>query len=253
MKKLEISRLMDEYTDTEVFPGGGSAADLDAVKAQVLASAKAPAQRTRMPRKKKVLLAAALAAVMLVLVGAGFPYIQHRLVGGTLSFEQTSSGRITALVHSSEVLKREGGRLYFIQNDGQRIDVTDLISEDTPYIYDNSDPDTGMIYYVILGGTPDYYGSFEWIITPNPFTYDDGHPNEGAEDGVMYTYSYDTYRESVTEYGEPYIHSSGRLGSGTVTWNEGEDNIPTWLLSAMEELGIPYEFIPTENIATIGG
>lgn len=61
MRRFEISRLMDEYEDNEFFPQGGETADLQAVKARVLAQA-APAGRRRMPRKKKLLLAAALAA-----------------------------------------------------------------------------------------------------------------------------------------------------------------------------------------------
>ena len=73
MKKLEISRLMDEYTDNEFFPQEGETADPPAVKARVLAQA-APANR-RAPRKKRLLWAAALAAVMVLLVGAGLPNI----------------------------------------------------------------------------------------------------------------------------------------------------------------------------------
>ena len=98
MKRLEISKLMDEYTDTEFFPTGGSVADPTAVKSRVLSYMKAPAQKKQILRKKKVLLTAALAAVMVLLVGAGFPYIQHQLVGGTLTYEETGDGRITALV-----------------------------------------------------------------------------------------------------------------------------------------------------------
>ena len=84
MKRLRISKLMDEYTDTEVFPEGGSTADPEAVKRWVLSHAERPVkklapQKKSMPRKKKLWLAAALAAVMVVLVGAGVPYMQHRL------------------------------------------------------------------------------------------------------------------------------------------------------------------------------
>lgn len=60
MKKLEISRLMDEYTDTEVFPEGGNAVDVQAVKDRVLARA-VPAKKRRAPHWKTTLIAAALA------------------------------------------------------------------------------------------------------------------------------------------------------------------------------------------------
>ena len=69
MKRLEISKLMDEYTDTEFFPTGGSTADLEAVKGRVLAQA-APAKRRRRPLKM-ALLAAAIAGGSWLLVRAG--------------------------------------------------------------------------------------------------------------------------------------------------------------------------------------
>ena len=80
--KLRISRLMDEYMDTEFFPRGGTAVNGEEVKERVLARAKAPAgkeKKQQTPKKKKVLLATALAAVMMVLVGAGFPSMMYGL------------------------------------------------------------------------------------------------------------------------------------------------------------------------------
>ena len=139
MRRFEISRLMDEYEDNEFFPQGGETADLQAVKARVLAQA-APAKRRRMPRKM-TLLAAALAVVLVVLAGAGYPYIQHRLVSGELFFQQTADSRITGLVHYGPVIEEEDGRLFFHPDGGQRVDITDLVSEETPYIYDGSSLD----------------------------------------------------------------------------------------------------------------
>lgn len=237
MKRLEISRLMDEYTDNEFFPQGGEAADTQAVKERVLAQA-APAKQ--MPKRKKMFIAAALAVVMVVLVGAGFPYIQHQLVGGTLSFEQTTDGRITAFVHNSEVLKREDGRLYFAQDNGQRIDVTDLISENTPYIYDGSDPDTGMIYYVILGGTPESYGWFEWVQTPYPF--EDGATNFD-ENGNPVTINFNFVINTPDADGSDNRRSVG--GFETVYLDDSM-NLP-WLLVGTEQLGITFQD-PPENI-----
>ncbi len=237
MKRLTISKLMDEYTDTEFFPTGGSTANPEAVKGWVLANAKPAKQKKQMPRRKKVLLAAALAAVMVVLAGAGFPYIQHRLVGGTLSFQQNADGsRITAFVHNSEVVKYEDGRLIFTQDDGQRIDITDLVGEETPYIYDGSDPDTGMAYYIIMGGTPESFGWFEWIQTP--YLFDDG-----AVD--------------FDENGNPVSITSGFVltnpennrrsvgGFGGVYWDDAMDH--PWLLAGMEQLGITFDEPPETN------
>ena len=71
MKRLEVSKLMDDYVDDEFFPEGGETADVQAVKDRVLAQA-APAKRRRAPLKM-VLLAAALAAGAVLCIAASLP------------------------------------------------------------------------------------------------------------------------------------------------------------------------------------
>lgn len=233
MKRLEISRLMDEYTDTEVFPEGGSAADIGVVKARVLAQA-APAQKARMPRKKKALLAAALAAVLVVLIGAGFPYIQHRLANGTLSFEKTPKGWQTSFLLDRLMMTLEDGRLYFNQDGGGRVDVTGLVSQDTPYIYDDSDPDTGLVYYVILGGTPECYGYLEWAQTPYPFDgWSFNFDRDGNPVSIVYRFEFNT----PTPDGRDNWQSAVGFES-TICLDDFRD-IP-WLVAGVEQLDIPY-------------
>lgn len=230
MKRLTISKLMDEYQDNEVFPQGGSAADVEAVKNRVLAGAKTPAkQRGRIPTRKKVLLAGALAAIMVVLVGAGLPYIQHQLANGTLSYEQTGDGRITALVHYGPVMYLENGRIFFTQDDGQSVDITDLISEETPYIYDGSDPSSGMMYYIIMGGTPDRFGHLEWIETPDPFD-DDSPYDHDRKMSVAYAF--------MVSDAENHQRNIG-TARANIMLLEDEMRLP-WLMAGIDELGIPY-------------
>lgn len=252
MKELRISELMDDYRDDEFFPEGERRADPEAVAVRVLKQVHgaAPAKQ-KMPRRKKLLLAGALAAVLVVLMGAGFPYIQHQLANGTLSFEETPNSKTYSWKSTGPMLDLEDGRLFFLLN-SERIDITDQISEDVPYIYNNSDPDAGVTDYVILGGTPEHYGAFEWVVTPDPFTYEGENAphHEGAEEGVAYAYSYDSYEWVADDYEDGYIQSASHLGLGTVAWHEGE-MIPAWLLSAMEELGIPYHFIPAEHVTVV--
>ena len=239
MKRLRISKLMDEYTDTEFFPAGGSAVNSEAIKDRVLAQAKAKAptrRKQKMPRKKKILLAAALAAALVLLMGAGYPFFQHRLVGGTLSFEQTGDGRVTALVHNTPVVKNEDGRLIFTQDDCQRVDITDLISDETPYIYDGSDPDAGKIYYIVMGGTPEAYGWLEWIQVPYPFddSNSEGHYDMDLdENGNPVTIIYDF------ELTGPESGSYGITGMGYGGVCLDDFTPPQWLLAGIEELDIP--------------
>ena len=235
MRRFMISELMDEYVDNEVFPQGGETAGVEAVKARVLAKA-APARKKPRPRLKTVLIAAALAVVMVVLVGAGFPFISYRLAGGDLFYQETSDGNITALRHTEPLMTLEDGRLWFIQ-EGQRMDITDLISEETPYIHDASDPETGMTYYIIMGGTPEAYGWFEWIVPPDSFG--------GADSANRPRSMYDC--EFVFQGGQPDETSQvyGDLSADGVDWSRVERR--PWLVAAAEALGIPAADVSDET------
>lgn len=238
MKHLEISKLMDEYQDHEFFPEGEPAGGVEAVKARVLARTKAPAGKGRLSGRKKLFLVAGLAAA-LVLMGAGLPYLQHRLVSGELFFQQTANGRITGLVHyGPSLLEEEDGRLFFNQDDGQRLDITDLISEEMPYIFDGSDLDSGKVYYIIAGGTPECYGYLEWIIVPNPFSHgDDPQPSPVFDESGRETTTAYAFTSVSNESGEDHY---GNLDStDSCVYLEDGMHHP-WLLAGMTQLGIPY-------------
>lgn len=246
MKRLEISKLMDEYTDTEVFPTGGSVADLEAVKDMVLANAKAPARKKQKPAKKKLLLAAALAAVMVLLMGAGLPYIQyvqHQLINGSITFEQTADGRRDSFSVSGAIVQCKDGRLIFTQADGQRMDITDLVNEETPYIFDGSDPDAGIISYTIMGGTPEWFGWLEWVQVPYP--YDDGAVSFDETGNPVKIY----YNYRLISYPEDF--HSGRTGGDTVYLQEYMKR--PWLLAGVEQLGIAVQDDPPEDEITVVG
>ena len=238
MKRLEISKLMDEYQDHEFFPEGESAAGPEAVKDRVLAKIKPAAGKRRLSGRKKLLLAAGLAAA-LVLMGAGLPYLQHRLVSGELFFQQTAGGSITGLVHyGPSLLEEEDGRLFFNQDGGQRLDITDLISEETPYIFDGSDLDSGKVYYIIAGGTPECYGYLEWIIVPSPFSHgDDPQPSPVFDEGGRGTTTAYSFTSVSNKSGEDHYGSLDSTDS-CVHLEDGMHH--PWLLAGMTQLGIPY-------------
>ena len=238
MKRLRISRLMDEYTDTEFFPAGGSAVSSERVKARVLAQAMAASptrRKQKMPRKKKLLLASALAAAMVLLMAAGYPLFQRQLVNGSLSFGQNEEGRFVSFEAHGTIMEAEGGRLYYTPEDGERVDITDLVSEETPYIYDGSDPDTGLEYYIIMGGTPECYGWFTWVRMPNPFD------SRGDAPGVNKDGSYTACHFRISS-------GSGHMGLGSpgglniAEWRDDMDH--PWLLAGSEQLCIT--FVPTK-------
>ncbi len=221
MKQLEISRLMDEYVDTEFFPEGGSAADADAVKARVLAQA-APAKRRRAPLKL-ALLAAALAVGCALCIAAtvGGPVIRY-LSGA--SFENgifDSRDAVPPMVV-------EDGRVWFTA-DGQHTDITDLIDANTPYLYTYTDPETMAVTHTAVGGTMEDLGWFEYALWNN--NYGDAGQVGGNYYTMYVTIDGVTYpSDELTPEQEAYLHSLGEWPIDIV--------YRPWALSAAHQLGI---------------
>ena len=199
MKRLEISRLMDEYQDDEFFPDGGSSADTQAVKARVLARADT-AKKRRMPPLKAVLLAAALGLASVLCIAAGLPMKTYQLfTGGAMQADVEMSGPNRHIYFDldeafpEDPLVLENGRLWLVLN-GERTDITDRIDMETPYVIDYTDPETGLISSLILGGTPEDFGWCLWQELPNL----GGYGAEGYNfrvtyfvyDGVAYEWPY---------------------------------------------------------------
>lgn len=168
MKRLEVSKLMDEYVDDEFFPEGGETADVQAVKDRVLAQA-APAKRRKTPLKM-VLLAAALGVAGLLCIAAAGPLTQlyHMVSGDSMLIQTDPTGQHYLHISwqdTSTPIVLEDGRLWLVVGD-ERTDVTDLIDENTPYIVEGEDPDSGLKNYLIVGGTPEDYGWQIWMEMP---------------------------------------------------------------------------------------
>jgi len=124
------------------------------------------------PRRKYILTAAVVAVALALSITA-------YAVGSVILSEVRSWNNRTLIEHVlnengeeechvtysaddvAPVTKLRDGRLYFIVND-ENIDITDTISEDTPFHYDYTDPD-GNIHYFIVGGTIDHVGYSEII------------------------------------------------------------------------------------------
>ena len=125
-----------------------------------------PAKR-RSPRALGMaLVAAALAAGCVLCVAAGLPaQVYHFIAGGSTAIEADGGeAHITIDNEAASPVTVENGRLMF-EADGQKLDVTDKVDADTPYIYERTDPKTGNKGYVILGGTVDDYGWAEFFLT----------------------------------------------------------------------------------------
>ena len=168
MKRLEVSKLMDEYVDDEFFPEGGGTADVQAVKDRVLAKA-GPAKKRRKPLKM-VLLAAALAVGCVLCIAAGLPMtVYHLVTGGTVTVQRGPDGYESydfSNQFPTDPVVSESGRLWLVIGD-ERTDITGLIDMETPYILEHTDPDNGLSNYLIVGGTPEDFGYCSYQETPS--------------------------------------------------------------------------------------
>ena len=165
MKRIDLFQLMNAFQDEEFEPKEEYFVNENKVKEAVLAQVRKKKRKGR----TVLVLAAALAACLAL---AGWTYgeqIIHRLSGG-----QVIQGEGYGTVIMSDgydengdptIISLENGRLWFVAG-SQRVDVTDQVDEETPYVYTVTDEE-GNLHYIIVGGTPEDYGWFEGVKTPD--------------------------------------------------------------------------------------
>ena len=139
-------------------------------------------------------------------------------------------------------LELEDGTLFYVL-DGEHIDAAGLMDRDTPYIRDLSDPAEDMTCWLIMGGTPEHFGWFEWMVIPDPFDQQEGDcVILAGEDGWMYNYHFGFTTAEAGE--EPY--RSGGSGVGNPDWASFTEDLKLdeadfqWLRAGAEQLGIPF-------------
>ena len=80
---------------------------------------------------------------------------------------------------------------------GERVDITDQVDEETPYVWTQRQED-GSIHYVIVGGTPEDYGWFEGMKFPD---------GSGGGSGVFHSR---TDLSQAEQLEEPDWYTAGR-------------------------------------------
>lgn len=164
--EVKISRLMDAYTDGEFFIQGESEVDLDTVKNNVIA--KAAGKNKRVKPLVKVLIAAAAAAVLAA--GATAARIVTRggydtPTGISVNYWWSEDGGGWGVSFDEDrpvpIKVEEGKRLMFAAN-GQNIDITNLVDENTPYIYTYKNS-AGDACYIVAGGAAGDYGYIDLV------------------------------------------------------------------------------------------
>ena len=195
LKRIDLFQLMNAFQDEEFEPEEECFVDENKVKETVLAQVR---QKKRKGRTVLV-LAAALAACLAL---AGWSYgeqIIHLLSGGQVIRGGTGGAGYGTVIMSDgydengnpTIISLEDGRLWFVAG-GQRVDVTDQVDEETPYVYTVTDEEDNL-HYIIVGGTPEDYGWFEGVTAPDGSGGGSGVPHSrtdlptGTEDPVWLT------------------------------------------------------------------
>lgn len=195
LKRIDLFQLMNAFQDEEFEPEEECFVDENKVKETVLTQVR---QKKRKGRKVLV-LAAALAACLAL---AGWSYgeqIIHLLSGGQVIRGGTGGAGYGTVIMSDgydengnpTIISLEDGRLWFVAG-GQRVDVTDQVDEETPYVYTTTDGE-GNLHYIIVGGTPEDYGWFEGVQFPDGSGGGSGVPHSrtdlptGTEDPAWLT------------------------------------------------------------------
>lgn len=120
------------------------------------------AKKRRMPRAKTLVLAAALAVGCVLSIAAGLPaQVYNLMAGGTLTVDPETNRAIFE-VSANVPVTLEDGRIMLTAN-GEKLDITDKIDENTPYIVKNTDEANRTHGYFIAGGTPEDFG---WVEIP---------------------------------------------------------------------------------------
>ncbi len=129
-------------------------------------------EKTRHCSKKRLLTLALAAALLLALGAAAYSTgIVFSGWGGNMEIrsEQTEGGiENTVYVHTDNMTQPvsfEDGRMIFVVN-GERIDITEQVSETVPFIYQYTDEEAGVIHYWIIGKNGpelEHYGFAEYL------------------------------------------------------------------------------------------
>lgn len=209
--KLEISKLMDRYTDTEFAPREGNYVDTDNIRDRVMAQI--PAKKKH-PLKFKLAVVAAAMAACVGLTAAGLPNQVYHLISGGSAIIGGNQASITlpGEGEGTSPIMEDGGRLWFVA-DGQKTDITGQVSEDTPYLYTTEEED-GTRHYFAVGGTQGNYGWAEWLVTQDGEELGSAYNIEAEQyvelDGKTYAYG-DLTQEQLERVEKEFIGITAEL------------------------------------------
>ena len=120
-------------------------------------------QKGRRPSVKMMVLAAALAVGCVLSIAAGLPAQVYNFMSGGTMVNMPGSNHAEFTMPAGSPLTLENGRIWLTAN-GEKLDITDKMDENTPYIQEHTDPATGNKGYFVAGGTPERFGWAEFPV-----------------------------------------------------------------------------------------
>ena len=144
-----MERNIHDYFETETMP--------EKLACRIEESLRTNRKPAIIPHRMRMSAVAASLAAMLVLFNISA--VQSFAENVISQFFHEPQGRL-----GSSFAEVRDGQLFFTGN-GEDMDITDLCSEYTPFIYVSETP-TGKTIYMIIGGTPDNWGYMEFLYSP---------------------------------------------------------------------------------------
>lgn len=156
---------------------------LAVLSAHIKESKKAPSRLKKRPGHLRLLLAAAVALLAMVLTGFAFgEQIFSLLGGGRIVRSVTEEGEDSVSVDTGFAVDPAvvwNDRIFFTL-DSSYTDITDQCSDTDYYQYESTDPD-GSRHTVLIGGTPDHVGWAEFTLLPDGAFFSNATYGSGGE------------------------------------------------------------------------
>ncbi len=130
-------------------------------------------QKGRRPSVKVMVLAAALAVGCVLSIAAGLPAQVYNFMSGGSMMNMPGSDRGEFVVSSDTPVTLEDGRIWLTAN-GEKLDITDKMDDNTPYIVEHTDKENGTSGYFVAGGTPENFGWVEFPVIDGVITGSSG-------------------------------------------------------------------------------
>ena len=96
-------------------------------------------------------------------IAAGLPAQVYNFMSGGTMVNVPGSNHSEFTLPAGSPLTLENGRIWLTAN-GEKLDITDKMDENTPYIQEHTDPATGNKGYFVAGGTPERFGWAEFPV-----------------------------------------------------------------------------------------